>query len=390
MPAAFLSSGLYTNAFVKTLNPNLESWLTAMEDVLACVPYVDSVDPMFEQFFGRHLEFSRNQDMARRFMQRYSARTRLEIKDQWWKWYHVTQTAAANFQAQVDTLKSSNTRPTTAQTEQMHDLLESLEENKAHLLKLDRQIRDHANLAQLIQTHGGFCPWGLRHHLGNVPQQSGRQASLFFVDARLKCNCCKAVGNHECMLSAGSVRCYHCTTVVKRVCHWGNIHLSGEVYMRDSGALFAHYNGQGFTLLNHTRQPQEWVECFKNIEAATKYLIHHAFEFRSMNLSRNLSEAERFKPTEWPPAAIAAFKAQGSGGQSFSLRREHITVAIPLWTTIELLRIADDEDRREYEAWAKYLPTGGHQKVEGSIPAGAGAFLGAGACQNQSRKETPR
>lgn len=34
MPAAFLSFGLYTDAFVKTLNPDLESWLSAMEDVL--------------------------------------------------------------------------------------------------------------------------------------------------------------------------------------------------------------------------------------------------------------------------------------------------------------------------------------------------------------------
>ena len=81
-------------------------------------------------------------------MQRYSARTRLEIKDQWQKWYHVTQTAAANFQAQADALSSSNTRPTTAQTEQMRELLQSLEDHKAHLLKLDRQIRDHANLGE--------------------------------------------------------------------------------------------------------------------------------------------------------------------------------------------------------------------------------------------------
>ncbi|KAI0629078.1 hypothetical protein C8Q77DRAFT_1161724 [Trametes polyzona] len=208
MPAAFLSFGLYTNAFVKTLNPDLESWLTAMENVLACVPYNDSADPM------------------------------------------------------------------------------------------------------------------------NIPQQSGRQASLFFIDARLKCNRCKAVGNHECVLAAGSVCCYHCATVAKRACHWGNIHLSGEVYMRDSGALFAHYNSQGFMLLNHTRQPQEWVECFKNIEAATEYLICHAFEFHSTNLSRNLSEAERFKPTKWPPVAIAAFKARGS--RFYWRTKELPTFVLPL------------------------------------------------------------
>ncbi|KAI8989936.1 hypothetical protein BD414DRAFT_507422 [Trametes punicea] len=271
--------------------------------------------------------------MAALFMQRYSAHTRLNIKDQWLKWYHTTQRRASELQALIDALKASNTRPTSAQRHQMRHLLETVEENQAHLLKLDGQLRDHANMTQLIQRHGGFRPWGQRRNAANAPQQGGGQALLFFVDARLKCNRCKAVGNQSCVLAAGSVRCTYCATVAKRPCHWGNIHLSGEVYMHDSDELVAHYNGRGFTILKKTRQPEQWVECFKNIEAATDYLVRHAFEFRGANLPRKLSDANRYTKTEWPPAAIAAFKVQGS--RFYRRTKELTTIVLPLGHEVE-------------------------------------------------------
>ena len=50
------------------------------------MPYDDASDPVFERFFGRHLEFSPNKEMAKRFMLSYSTYTRLNVQEQWTKW----------------------------------------------------------------------------------------------------------------------------------------------------------------------------------------------------------------------------------------------------------------------------------------------------------------
>lgn len=112
------------------------------------MPYDDASDPVFERFFGRHLEFSPNKEMAKRFMLSYSTYTRLNVQEQWTKWYNNTESRLDDIRADLNAFKESNSQPTPEQERYMKGVLFSLEENKAHLVKLERQIRDRGMMGE--------------------------------------------------------------------------------------------------------------------------------------------------------------------------------------------------------------------------------------------------